>query len=437
LTNLTNKTVPVTGASRGIGRATAQALARIGAQVIVHYGRASAEAAAIVGEIRAAGEHIHACCRPLYPLTSGEPPMLLLPIRLLLIWTLVAALAQQACATTVTIHTEDARATLLALQNRSLSHEDAMKIAEMHGNQAALQKLHSFKITSTTEDFANALYATAHGQPITKENEKDIYFELEEPKIPQLLALLKDIDANPKAFQQRIEQRIALFVPPNADIHLEGYVVAAGDGGGYAFGGTDFFLNIGIVDDIVLAQETTTHELYHAVQGAFAADRELKIDNPHGHAQQACISSGHLFNNLYDEGSAMYVGDLSLLPKSHSPWATRSLTDINDGQKHIQDSVTLLEMSFIALNASDPVPYDEMYSVDFFGHGVVYNIAYVMAKAIVAQDGPQGLAAYLKQPTYKFVLGYTQLPAYGMDKDHPKLGPNTIDAANRLANGCN
>jgi len=363
--------------------------------------------------------------------------MLRLPIRLLLILTLVAALAQQAYATTVTIHTEDARATLLALQNRSLSHEDAMKTAEMHGNQAVLQKLHEFKITSTTQDFANALYATAHGEPITKENEKNILFEIEEPKISQLLALLKDIDANPKAFQQRIEQRIALFVPPNTDIHLEGYVVAAGDGGGYAFGGTDFFLNIGIVDDIVVAQETTTHELYHAVQGAFAADRELKIDNPRGHAQQACIDSGNLFNNLYEEASAMYVGDLSLLPKSHSLAATRTLTDLNDGQKHIQDSVTLLEMSFIALNASEPVPYDEMYSVDFFGHGVVYNIAYVMAKAIVAQDGPQGLAAFLKQPTYKFVLRYIQLPAYGMDKDHPKLGPNTIDTANQLANGCN
>jgi 3-oxoacyl-[acyl-carrier protein] reductase len=55
LTNLTNKTVLVTGASRGIGRATAQALARVGAQVIVHYGRAAAEAAAVVDETRAAG----------------------------------------------------------------------------------------------------------------------------------------------------------------------------------------------------------------------------------------------------------------------------------------------------------------------------------------------------------------------------------------------
>jgi NAD(P)-dependent dehydrogenase (short-subunit alcohol dehydrogenase family) len=52
---LSNKTALVTGASRGIGRATAQALANAGARVIVHYGRSAAEANALVTEIRAAG----------------------------------------------------------------------------------------------------------------------------------------------------------------------------------------------------------------------------------------------------------------------------------------------------------------------------------------------------------------------------------------------
>jgi len=110
---------------------------------------------------------------------------------------------------------------------------------------------------------------------------KDILLRLKSPRSPTP-RISPGNRCESKAFQQRIEQRISLFVPPNSDIHLEGYVVAAGDGGGYAFGGTEFFLDIGIVDDIVVAQETTTHELYHAVQGALAADRELKIDNPKG-----------------------------------------------------------------------------------------------------------------------------------------------------------
>lgn len=55
MSNLSGKTALVTGASRGIGRASALALARQGAQVLVHYGRAADEAEAVVAEIRKAG----------------------------------------------------------------------------------------------------------------------------------------------------------------------------------------------------------------------------------------------------------------------------------------------------------------------------------------------------------------------------------------------
>jgi NAD(P)-dependent dehydrogenase (short-subunit alcohol dehydrogenase family) len=52
---LFGKTALVTGASRGIGRASALALAACGAQVLVHYGRGAAEANAVVAEINNAG----------------------------------------------------------------------------------------------------------------------------------------------------------------------------------------------------------------------------------------------------------------------------------------------------------------------------------------------------------------------------------------------
>ena len=48
------KTALVTGASRGIGRASALALAKAGAQVLVHYGHGADEAHSVVQEIRAA-----------------------------------------------------------------------------------------------------------------------------------------------------------------------------------------------------------------------------------------------------------------------------------------------------------------------------------------------------------------------------------------------
>jgi 3-oxoacyl-[acyl-carrier protein] reductase len=53
--NLSGKTALVTGASRGIGRATALALAKAGAQVLVHYSSGEKQAAEVVAEIRKAG----------------------------------------------------------------------------------------------------------------------------------------------------------------------------------------------------------------------------------------------------------------------------------------------------------------------------------------------------------------------------------------------
>jgi 3-oxoacyl-[acyl-carrier protein] reductase len=55
MSSLSGKTALVTGASRGIGRATALALAKAGAQVLVHYGKSEAEAAAVVDDITRQG----------------------------------------------------------------------------------------------------------------------------------------------------------------------------------------------------------------------------------------------------------------------------------------------------------------------------------------------------------------------------------------------
>jgi 3-oxoacyl-[acyl-carrier protein] reductase len=55
MVNLSGKTALVTGSSRGIGRASALALAQGGAQVLVHYGRGKAEAEGVAAQIRNAG----------------------------------------------------------------------------------------------------------------------------------------------------------------------------------------------------------------------------------------------------------------------------------------------------------------------------------------------------------------------------------------------
>jgi 3-oxoacyl-[acyl-carrier protein] reductase len=48
MASLAKKTALVTGASRGIGRATASALVEAGARVLAHYGRSVQEAESLV-----------------------------------------------------------------------------------------------------------------------------------------------------------------------------------------------------------------------------------------------------------------------------------------------------------------------------------------------------------------------------------------------------
>ena len=52
---LEGKIALVTGASRGIGRATALALAGAGARVVIHYGKSASDAESVVASIRAQG----------------------------------------------------------------------------------------------------------------------------------------------------------------------------------------------------------------------------------------------------------------------------------------------------------------------------------------------------------------------------------------------
>jgi 3-oxoacyl-[acyl-carrier protein] reductase len=59
MTHTETKTALVTGASRGIGRATALALANAGVRVIIHYGRSASEANALRKEIKTSGGQAH------------------------------------------------------------------------------------------------------------------------------------------------------------------------------------------------------------------------------------------------------------------------------------------------------------------------------------------------------------------------------------------
>ena len=82
MTDLSGKTALVTGGSRGIGRASALALGRAGAQVLVHYNRAASEADAVVDQIKRDGGRAHAIAADLA--TAEGPQKLASDVRRIL-----------------------------------------------------------------------------------------------------------------------------------------------------------------------------------------------------------------------------------------------------------------------------------------------------------------------------------------------------------------
>ena len=355
---------------------------------------------------------------------------------------LVLMLAGPAFALDVTLDTQSAKAVLKALKNSALTRSEALAVAALPGNQGLIRKAVSYKIAATTETFADALVASAHGAPLDTPTAKGLSFERLKPRAEALTALIERIETHPKDFKAWVIARVGAFSPPGGSTKIEGYLVAGGTSGGFAFGEPKFYLNLGYFDEFEPAKVVLAHELYHAVQGVFTVDvddRWLKPESPtaEGRAhQQMCANVANLFANLYQEGSASSVGDTMMLDPETGPLAKRSRKELEDGLNQLGGHLTLLELSVVGLQAKTPVPFDDVYALGFYVPEPLYKVGYVMAKAIATDEGPQGLAAFLNQPGYSFVERYAALPRYGKDRDHPPLGPNTLAAVRMLKAGC-
>ena len=132
----------------------------------------------------------------------------------------------------------------------------------------------------------------------------------------------------------------------------------------------------------------------------------------------------------------MFVGTDEIIKDSKGLTGKRLYAESLYGKEHLSDSAGLLEISVASMEAPRPVPFKMVYSIDFWGRGIVYYISRAMTGAIAEQDGPAAVAQLMQQPGYEFVLRYTKLKSYGSDLAHPRLGENTVLAAQSLHDGC-
>lgn len=344
------------------------------------------------------------------------------------------------CRAQVTVDSASARAVLKALKNANLTAEQAREVCSLPGNQGLVRKENSYGRKATTQSCADALLAAAEDKAADKAFKFN--FGSLKPHTVELAELLNRIEANPVSFQQWVTTRVEKFSPHDSKVAITGYLIVGGVSGGFAFGKPEFFLDLAYFTDFDLAKVIMAHELYHAVQGAFALKQNAwwhakDIDKgQYGALAQQCSTTFDYFDALYEEGTASYVGDLFLLRDAKGADAQKALTEMQDGIAYLSRDVTLLELSITGLNAPVPVPYDAVYALGFYVPEPEYKLGYVIAKAIASDQGEETITALLKQPPYTFVDRYLNLPKYGKDVDHPALGPNTVAAVRRLKAGC-
>ena len=354
----------------------------------------------------------------------------------------VLSLSPPARATMLILDTQAAKAVLSALNTSALSSAEAHAIAELPGNQGLIRKALSYKIAVSTNAFSEALLAAAHGSALDTPTARYLHFDRIKPKTTMLEALIRTIETHPADFNTWVIDRIDAFSPPKSTVKVSGYLVVGGTSGGFAFDDPDFFLNLDQFDEFAPARLLLAHEFYHAVQAAHPVGPANPPPRPHttaggrGPDHMVCEHLSDLFDNLYQEGSASYVGDPLLLDAAGGQVAATTRAEFETGLKHLGAHRTLLELAVVALQAPDPVPYDDIYALGFYVPEPLYKLGYVMAKALAQDQGPGALAAFLGQPGYAFVQQYARLPQYGKDRDHPALGPKTLQAIQRLASGC-
>ncbi len=350
-----------------------------------------------------------------------------------LLASLLAVTSAQGTELKLTIDASAAKAVLDALENPKLDKAQALEIAALPGNQGLIRKAISYGRKADTASFAAALVAAAHGDDQAADPSK-FDFARVRPHIAQLRIVIADLENPTTGLTEAAKRRIALYTPAGLDAAITGYFVVGGTSGGFAFGDPQFFLNLDFFPDAQLATTILQHELYHAVQGAAAPPPTRRA------AITKCVARigaplhiDDLFGSLAQEGTASAVGDVLALPKGGTGPAADERKKVARSVGMISRSVTLLELSTHAV-ATRAMDFDSIYDLGFYGDEILYALGYVMAKAIEREQGPQAIAALLRDPTgASLIQRYRQLKDYGTSADAPALGAKTLYWANRIA----
>jgi hypothetical protein len=334
---------------------------------------------------------------------------------------------------TVTVDASAAKAVLTALLDPALTMAEAKRVAALSGNQGLIRKAHSYGRPGTDELFANALIAAARHDDAAPDPAVFRFGRVRD-HAAQIRTTLAQLEDPASDLLTGVKARIAQFTPASVSGQVTGHLILGGTSGGFAFGDPEFFLNLDRFPSAALATIIMQHELFHAVQGV------ARSSNTSSAAAESCTAKiprsmelSQLFASLEMEGSASLVGDVAAMKAGIDVASDAARTKALRNVELVDRSITLLELSVHGLNSGAQVSYDDIYALGFYGDEVLYGLGYVMARAIVAEEGAGAIADLTGKPGAMFVQRYRNLRSYGKSEAVPLLKAETLHFAEQLA----
>jgi hypothetical protein len=353
---------------------------------------------------------------------------------LVLVGLLSTTSAMHASKIAVVIDSSAATTVLNALLNRDLTIEEALKIAQLPGNLGLIRKAQSYGRPANTLLFAQALVAAAR-QDTTYLDRSEFRFDDVRDRVvetKEVLAALNDPKSNRLV---AVEERVAMFTPTELTGTVTAYLVAGGTSGGFAFNDSRFYLNVKRFPSAPLASTVMEHEMYHVVQTLAGAGFVPSMSSLQCLANKPRMADiAGLFDSLSEEGTASYVGDvLALRSDSTDKVVDQERQRVQRNVDMVHRSVTQLELSVHGLATNASVTSADVYELGFYGDEVLYALGYVMARAIVQEQGDSAMGELIAKPGAVFVLRYVHLKAYGKSKLVPALAPESVLWAQQIS----
>lgn len=338
----------------------------------------------------------------------------------------------------VDIDTSAARGVLNAVRDTELTMDKALAVARMPGNQGLIRKSLSNDLPATDKVFAEALVAASR-QDTGYNDVGHFNFATVRENADVNERVLAAFDNPSLRLIDKVKQRVVTFSPTTANGTITGYLVVGGGAGGFAFDEPSFFLNLNFFRSSEFAATIMEHELFHAVQVVARSGHKKS----HAHVA-ACTAktkyakaiSDAMFDPLMMEGTASYVGDVLALPKdSNDAEIVKAQTLSSHNINLLARSISILELSIHGIATESWVTPSQAYALGYYGDQLLYDLGYVMTRAIVKEEGNSAVHNLIGLPGAHFVNRYAQLKSYGKNRETPALGNATIEWAERVA-GC-